>query len=172
MTRAYPAPPSLPMGIAAEQGQQGRREHGLLYQAGSMGRARGEQGTRHAGGGSRQATAGRSTPGRGDRAGAAAGLLAHHRGRWWTATRAQARAAPGTLSQCPLISVYLRPAPFLSNDPLRSPRLNSEGAPLVYFPSPQGKRQGRAGRRFFQGNVRQGDSTPRGGGWSRPPGAG
>ena len=50
---------------------------------------------------------GRSTPGRGDRAGAAAGLLVHHRDRWWTATRAQARDAPSTLSQCLPISVYL-----------------------------------------------------------------
>jgi hypothetical protein len=35
--------------------------------------------------------------GKGDRAGAAAGVLVHHRGRWWTATRAQARDAPDTM---------------------------------------------------------------------------
>jgi len=60
---------------------------------------------------------GRSTPGRGDRAGAAAGLLVHHRDRWWTATRAQARDAPGTLSQCPS---HLR-LPLTGSLPLKRP---------------------------------------------------
>jgi hypothetical protein len=41
--------------------------------------------------------------------GAAAGVLAHHRDRWWTAIRVQARDAPGTLgvSENSGISVYL-----------------------------------------------------------------
>ncbi len=36
------------------------------------------------------------------------------------------------------------------------------------IPSPQGKHQEPAGRRFFQGNVRQGDITPEGGSKSDP----
>jgi len=43
---------------------------------------------------------GRNSQTGGNRAGAPAGVLAHHRGMRWTTTRAQTRGAPGTLSQC------------------------------------------------------------------------
>src|SRR5208337_218582 len=53
----------------------------------------------------------------GDRAGAVAGVPVHHRGSWWTATRTQARNAPGTPSQWP---AHLR-LPLTGSLPLKRP---------------------------------------------------
>jgi hypothetical protein len=100
--------------------------------------------------------AGPENAGRSGRAGAAAGLLAHHRGRGWTVTQAQARDAPGTLSQ---VSSHFR-LPLTGSLPLKRPSEKPQvelcGRPSCLSPSRYGGRQGWPGKfRRFR-NFRRG----------------
>ena len=73
-------------------------------------------------------------------AGALAGA-AHHRGRWWTATRAQAMDAPDTLSQVPSHLRLPLGGSLPHKRPSEKPCIERKGPPLTPKPlAPEGNR--------------------------------